>query len=121
MRGTMLIFSPHEKRARVIAFEREPTLEEVREAIGGGFIEKVPGFNTIAYQGVVMDCVALCDEHGKIKQLETNNWATLAWDQALRRAPEGGGGLVTSTGRVIDYLCGTVLVLFGDREFREAL
>jgi hypothetical protein len=52
----------------------------------------VPGFRSIRYANVVMDCVALCNANGKPKGLAMNDLATIAWKEALRRAVEAGYG-----------------------------
>lgn len=118
MKGTMLIFRPYEPHPQVTEFQRPPTLEELKTAIGGGYLELVPSFRSIPYGGVVMDCIAFCDEDGKRKQLDVNNMATIAWDAALRR---NGAGLLRPDGRPVDWLVGQVAILFGDKEFMEAL
>jgi hypothetical protein len=102
----------------VIEFTREPTLEQLKKGIGGGYLELVPGFRSIVYGNVVMDCVAFRDEDGKRKGFDVNNVATIAWDAALRR---NGTGLLRPDGRPVDWLVGQVAVVFGDKEFMEAL
>jgi hypothetical protein len=93
-------------------------LMEMKEAIGGGYIEKVPGFDTIIVDNVKHNCVALCDEHGKLKDMPINPHATELWNDALRR--RGHLGLVTPLNMVLgigglaDYLCGPIVVLYGD-------
>ena len=100
----------------VTHYSRVPTLAELRNAIGGD-LEIVPGFKTIIYGDVVMDCVALCNEHGKLAGLPINLRATMEWEIALHRI---GGGLLKND-QVTDYLVGPVIVLFGDQEFMKAL
>ena len=80
MRGTMLIFRPSQQHAERKHFDRALTLEDLKDGIGGGYFELVPGFRAIAYAGVVMD---FCDEDGKRKQLHINELANDAWDQAF--------------------------------------
>jgi hypothetical protein len=118
MKGTMIIFHPYKRQPQVIEFTREPTVAELKAGIGGGYLELVPGFRTIVYGNVVMDCVAFCDEDGKGRGLDVNNVATIAWDAALRR---NGIGLLRPDGRPIDWLVGQVAVVFGDKEFMKAL
>ena len=117
MHGTLLVFQPH-ALPQVTEFSRPPTLEEVQAAVGGD-LQVVPGFRSIRYGNVVMDCVALCNANGKLKGLAMNNLATIAWKEGLRRAIEAG--LWRSKVMPTDPLVGTVAVLFGDREFMDAL
>lgn len=126
MKGTMLIFRPNEPTPEQKDYASSPTLDELKTAIGGGWLELVPGFNSIAIgirggqSGVVINCRAFCDEEGKRKHLPPNDIATIAWDQALRR--KGSPGILDAhSGMPIDRLCGTVAVLFGDKEFMASL
>lgn len=119
MHGTMLVFAPRTMGISEITFDRAPTLEELKGAIGGGYLEAVPGFDSVIYNDIVMSCVALCDEDGKRKRLDLNAAASIAWDRALRRQGETLVDLKTSRAR--DYLVGSVVVLFGDKEFMGSL
>ena len=112
MRGTLLVLQPH-ALPHVREFSQPPTLKEV-QAVVGGDLQVVPGFCSIRYGDVVMDCVALCNANGKLKGLAMNDLATIAWKEALRRA-------VDSEVMPTDPLVGTVAVLFGDPEFMDAL
>ena len=86
----------------------------------GGYIEHVPYFDSIAYGGVVMRCVALCNENGKIDHMPLNQGATVAWERALQRT--GVGTLYDDKrGKPNDWLVGSIAVLFGDREFMSEL
>jgi hypothetical protein len=115
MRGTMIIIDPAQEQPRAIPFDREPTLEQLKAGIGGGYLELVPGFTTIPWGGIVMDCRAFCDEDGKRKDLPHNQVATDLWQQALQRQGR-------SLGRPpMDVLVGPIAVVFGDREFMAAL
>jgi hypothetical protein len=96
-----------------------PTLDELKAAIGGGYIELVPLFNTFERDGQLVDCVAFCDEEGKLKDMPINQEATVRWDAALRRA--GYPGLIKPDGRIADMLVGTIAVVFGDKRFMAAL
>ena len=117
MRGTLLVFQPHAV-PQVREFSHPPSQEEVQVVVGGD-LQVVPGFRTIRYGDVVMGCVALCNANGKLKGLAMNDLATIAWKEALRRAVEAG--LWRSEIMPTDPLVGTVAVLFGDREFMDAL
>src|SRR5262249_12907342 len=87
MHGTLLVFQPDAPLPQVTEFSRPPTLEQVQAAVGSN-LQVVPGFRSIRYGNVVIDCVALCDANGKLKSLVMNNLATIAWKQALRRGPD---------------------------------
>ena len=119
MRGTVLIYRPHEPRPTVRQLERGLTLDDLKAVIGGGHLEQVAGFKSVAYDNVIVDCVAFCDRDGKAKGFAVNNAATNAWDRALRRT--GFDGLLRANGLLADWLAGSVVVLFGDKEFMEAL
>src|SRR5262245_54917369 len=118
MRGTILIYRPHEPRPMVRQFERALTLDVLKAVIGAGF-EQVAGFTSVAYENAIVDCIALCDKDGKAKGFAVNNAATNAWDRALRRT--GFDGLLRANGLLADWLAGPVVVLLGDDEFMAAL
>ena len=113
MRGTMLIIRASGARVEVTRFNREVTLDELKTAIGGGYIEAVPHFRTIKIEGRLRPCWAICDEDGKLKNLPYNDMATAIWNEAFHRLH----GISTYP----DYLVGDVAVLYGDRKFMEAL
>jgi len=81
------------------AFDRVPTLEELKAAVGG-WLELVPRMQR--WHG--KPCVAFCDEEGKLKQRPINELATAAW---------AFGGY--------DVICGDVVILTGDRDFLDGL
>jgi hypothetical protein len=119
MKGTMLIIRPSEQFPETKFYNHPPSLDELRTAIGGGWLELVPYFNTIGVKAphsnsaTVMDCIAFCDEEGKLKQAPFNEDATSAWEQSVRR--------ITGNIDIEDHLRGTVVVLFGDREFMASM
>lgn len=130
MQGVMLIFLPYKREPEVRTFSRAPDVGDLQQAIGGGWLEKVPMFETIEHDGALHRCIALCDEEGALDYRsapgktecvpdEPNNWATIEWDRALRRA--GYAGLISASGAIVDYLRGSVCVLLGDDEFLESL
>ena len=113
MRGTILIFKPHADAPEVTTVDVPPDLQLLKTAIGGGYLEVVPRFNRIGHDGVKHRCVAFCDEDGKLKQLPYNRAATMLWDAEMRRAYGCGCGP--------DYLVGPIAVVFGDKEWMDAL
>jgi hypothetical protein len=120
MKGTMLIIPPGDidVRPEVRRFDRPPSLDELTSAVGG-YLEAVPWFTTVAFAGTVFNCVAFCNEHGKINHLPLNEGATMQWQRALKRH---GQSLHDDRNQAPkDWLVGPVVVLFGDREFMESL
>jgi hypothetical protein len=123
----MLIFRPGGNPPEVRTFTRAPTLAELKDGIGGGCLEPVPGFRTIGYLGVLHRCVAFADEHGKVEgyddgaphPLPLNMLAAAAWDLALHH--DGQPSLLNAANELIDHLVGDIAVVFGDDEFMESL
>jgi hypothetical protein len=107
MRGAMHIFRPGEVAPETIQLIAPPPLELLRNAVGGD-IEAVPYFTR--YRG--QRCVALCNEHGKLRSLPYNQTATAVWRIALRDA---------EVAHLNDYLAGPVAVVTGDADFMAAL
>jgi hypothetical protein len=114
MRGTMLTYKPGSPHPIVHRLTAPPELQLLQAAVGDGYIEHVPYFETINWEGEDHICVALCNEDGKRLQLAMNHTATDLWDRSLQRNRK-----VASASP--DYLVGSVVVLFGDPEFMEAL
>ncbi len=79
-----------------------PSLEDMQSGVGG-YIQLVPGFTK--YKGD--DCVAFCNEEGKLKGLPINALATVEWRKC---AP-----------RNWDILVGDIVVITGDRQFLDSL
>ena len=96
---------------RITALDRSPDFTQIKDEIGGGFLEPVPFFDTVMIKGEVRRCVAFCDEDGKLKNLDFNPGATLLWKSAQVRSRRG----------VNDVLVGPVAIVFGDDELLEAL
>lgn|SRR5262245_46980219 len=111
MKGTMVTFAAGEAQ-RIREFDRAPTLDELKTAIGGGWIESVPYFDHIEWRGRWRKCWTICDEEGKLKRLLVNPYATMLWAKSLSKH-----GAV----RLDDVLVGPVAVLFGDDEFMATL
>lgn len=120
MKGNIVIVRSSGETTK-IELPGEPTLDALKNAIGGGHLELVPGFTTIKIDGVEHQCAAFCDEEGKLehRKLPVNNSATMHWNRALRRS--GGGGLLGKDGLPIDVLVGDIAIVFGDQEFMAAL
>lgn len=118
MKGSMVILRPGEMPPERKEFDRPVELEEVRTAVGGD-LEIIPYFDTIAYAGTVLHCVAFCNEHHKEQKLPVNGGATVAWERSRRRS--GVEGLAQEAGLPKDWLGGSVAVIFGDKEFMASL
>ena len=80
--------------------------DDLQKAVGGGYIETIPYFET--YEGQA--CVAFCNEEGKLNDLAFNLPATVLWHKVLR-----------SDQRYRDQLVGPIAILTGDSEFLLAL
>ena len=113
MKGTVLIYKPGTTIPEVKEIEGPPTLDVLKDAIGGGHLESVPYFHSIQHGRQRHRCAAFCDEDGKVKGLPMNMLATQLWDQSMRRSH----GCSASP----DFLVGQIAVVFGDAEFMEAL
>lgn len=85
-----------------------PKLELLKEAIGGGWLEAVPYFNKIVYDGKLVTCIVFCDEEGKLKEFPLNTLATNLWYVSMGQS-------------VPDVLVGDIAIVFGDKEFMLAL
>jgi hypothetical protein len=79
-----------------------PNLEQLQNAVEG-YIEVIPYFTK--YQG--KKCLALCNEHGKIKGLPANRTAQKLWEIAFGNPIK------------LDHLVGPIAILVGPAEFLE--
>jgi len=124
MRGSILVLKPP-GAPELREYDRPPTLEELRLAIGGGDLELIQGFETISWYatadtpGLVLRCAAFCDEHGKLEHQPLNELATELWADALRR--RGLELFDDKTRKPKDWLVGQIAVVWGDKEFMAEL
>lgn len=109
--GHLIVMRPPFAVTEAREITAEPPTEEIKAALDGGWLELVPGFDSIEIAGTLWRCVAFCDEEGKLKQLELNQIATAFWQRALARNRKP----------FPDHLVGPVVVLAGNRAFMEAL
>lgn len=105
MRGTIIILNYDGGRIR-IELNHANILQELRWAVGGPF-EVIPGFDY--YNGI--ECVAFCNEEGKLKGLPLNYNGTKAWRAALKIKEQS----------TTDNLAGNIAIVYGDKEFMEAI
>ena len=118
MQGTMIVIPPDGplKRLAVARVSESDMLTMLQTAVGG-YIEAVPHLKTYRDddRGIV-PCVAFCNEDGKRPPgLPYNQRANLLWSAALSREQRGLDSPAP------DHLVGTVVILFGDKEFMESL
>lgn len=112
MRGTMIVI-PVEGDPIATPLREPPTLDQLKEAVEG-HIEVIPYFNTVIYGDVVMDCIAFCNETGKLKELPPNQSATRVWAMSIER-------ITGSKQTLKDILVGNIAIVFGDRELMEQM
>ena len=111
MKGMLLTCPTNMRVLDETPLDAPPTLEQLRAAIGGGYIELVPYWQTINHRRETHRCVAFCDEHGKGNGLPLNGYATVLWRFAQ-----------TAVGvKLSDYLVGPVIIIYGDDELMEAM
>lgn len=105
MRGVIIALNYDGTRNRV-EINSADILRELQWIVEGP-IEQVPGFNS--YAGY--KCVAFCHEEGKLKELPFNHQATTYWYEALKQNNLSS----------LEVLLGNIAVVYGDKEFMEAL
>jgi hypothetical protein len=113
MKGTMVIIPVAGPETR-IELDAPPESEAIHDAVGG-HIEMVPYFTEYETPDGPVDCIAFCNEEGKLHNppLAYNNRANEIWNLLM----------VRKHGRSPhpDYLVGNVVILYGDAELMEAL
>ena len=103
-----------------VAIDSPPALAVLQETVGG-YIERVPFFDCLPESAAlpkdyVQPCVAYCNEEGKLNGLPVNITATRMWANVLMCA-----GRIETVDEIGDVLVGTIIVLWGDDAFMEAL
>ena len=110
MRGVLTII-PASGAASSQELVAPPALEALKAGIGGGYIERVPGWTHYESK----PCVAFCDEDGKRKRLPVNMRATELWYKSV------GGPVFDTYDGPQDFLVGPIVIVTGDRELMEEL
>ncbi len=87
-----------------------PPLKVLNEKIGG-FLESIPYFNKVYDEGEIHNCVAFCNQHGKINGEPSNSTATLMWFKSFTEITKQPAEALD------DYIAGNVVILYGDDEF----
>ncbi|MET4190749.1 MULTISPECIES: hypothetical protein [unclassified Bradyrhizobium] len=113
MRGTITVIHP-DGTVESKVLDHAAKLDDLKSAIGGGYMEKIPRFTKFKTDTGVVDCIALCDEDGSRKNMSPNRTATLAWSASLA-ATDPAQPVVLNT------LVGPVAILYGDKEWMKAL
>ena len=114
MRGTTLLLKVDDTIDRREWVNRVPDLEFFRggETGVGGYLEAVPYFRKWKEADESwVDCMAYCNEEGKLNGLPLNRLATTAWKESQLKLGVS----------VDDILVGDVVVFFGDREFMDEM
>jgi uncharacterized protein DUF3846 len=106
MKGFMYVIQPGNDLDVVkTPLDKVPDLDMLKKAVGG-WIETVPYFNKLHGE----DCVAFCNEEGKLDHLPFNKHATELWyGQLVGRASP------------LDVLVGPVAIIQGDDELLSSL
>jgi hypothetical protein len=107
--GTIVILRSTGERAVFTVFDAN-VLKHLNAAVGG-YIEQVPYFTRYQYHpdSKPVECVAFCNEDGKLQGLPYNAIATHIWHS---QTPDISNK---------DILVGDVAVVFGDEEFMQNL
>jgi hypothetical protein len=111
MQGHLLVFSPESPIVPIarLVIQQPPTLEELQKYVGG-WIEQVPGLTKIRIKGGMLhECVAFCNEEGKLLRLPANPLAQQIWENCFPQI------------RGHDHLVGNVIIVFGDDKFMAAM
>jgi hypothetical protein len=82
-----------------------PNYPKLKAALNDGMLEIVPYFNKFYGR----DCVAFCDEEGKMKNLTVNKMAMEFWERAVGKRITG------------DYLVGNIVIVVGSKSFLNLL
>lgn len=100
-KSRLYILKPGEEDFTFQDLDHTPKLEELQAAVGGGYIEQVPGFHSFMPPGMTkhVSCKVYADEEGKLRKQLFNRRATELWAEAL--------GISTRP----DYLVGQICIV----------
>ena len=116
MRGIVIIIRPGKPAIETTHVEGPPDLAPIKDGLEGGYLELVPGFNRINYEGELRRCVAFVDEDGIRKGLPYNLMATALWRAQLHPLDTNPFDSVNG-----DHIKGNMVVVFGDDEWMAEL
>jgi hypothetical protein len=124
MKGTILTIRSNSQRILTKDYSKYPDVKVFHDIVGG-WLELVPFFDTIVWDAELHQCLAFCDEEGKLKNKPINMQATWLWKLALERSGRWTGikpvGNFLQIDAMPDHLVGDVAVVWGDREFMEEM
>ena len=109
MKGKMVTVQPTGKLI-VKDYNGEIPLEDLQQGVEG-YLEAVPCFDYYMHEDKLHRCVAFCNEEGKLSSLPVNIVANFLWGISLARHKMD----------LDDTLVGNIVIVFGDKEFMEAL
>lgn len=110
MKGKMYILKTDDTVEEIELMD-PPSLSLLQRELGGS-IEQVPYWDTlhdVDGDGNDADCVAFCNEEGKLNGLPFNHWATVFWYKCLQKQ-----GFTAAEIRK-DFLVGNIVVVTGDK------
>ena len=97
----------------------KPIPLNVLQSAVGGFIESIPLFECMMYEGQEIETVAFCNEEGKLNNLPRNEVAQGIWTASI--ASRNNISYEEAEKSTQDVLVGPVIVVWGDEEFMAEL
>lgn len=89
-----------------------PPLKVLQENVGR-YLEPVSHFNKFFSPVGTYNCVAFCNENGKINEEPANMVATLFWKKSFEEETKSHFSVLDN------FLYGNVVILYGDDEFMK--
>lgn len=102
----------HRSKHRLVVLSAPPSIEKLREAVGGD-IKIIPSFDSIIHGGEVVPCLVYCRKGAREANLLANTWANLLWLQAQVRK----NGFSETDPDMPDFIAGPVAILLGNKIF----
>jgi hypothetical protein len=91
-------------------FTTVPPYEYLRDQVEG-YIETIPYFTHLSASTERYPAVAFCNEEGKLNGLSPNQLATQMWYKTLAEQNKPP----------FDYLCGNIVIIYGDKSLLDQL
>lgn len=118
MEGTAIVYHADGTVNLHGPLREQPNLKWLKEQVNG-YIQLIPLFQKIKIGGIEHECIAYCNEEGKLNLLPFNRTATELWDASIKAINRGT--LRDNEGKYHDVLVGSIVVVFGDEEFMEEM